>query len=142
MVLARPLLVVLVAGAVSAGAIPLAYAGFAGAATATSTFSTGQLAAPTGLAVQQTCTLSLLGVVVGASLKVTWTPSSTSWVSGQRVRVVSSGGVVVYEQVVSPGTSSVTVSLSSLLTSTYTATVRAGYESWTSPAATASSAGC
>lgn len=141
MTLSKPLLAAALAGIVSLGAVPLAHAVFVDPATATTSFSTAQLAAPTGLTVQKRCTLGLLGIVLAASLDLAWTPSSTTWATGQRVMVTGPGGFSKTQDL-SPTATSTNVSLPLLAGGTYTATVRATYGSWTSLPATATSGGC
>ena len=139
---ARPLLVAALVGTLSFGAVPLASAAFVEAATAGASFSTASLSPPSGLTVQKRCTLGLLGVVLAASLDLTWTPSSTTWTTGQRVVVTDGGGVVVATQDLSATAGSTTVDLPLVSGGTYTSTVRATYGGWTSAAATATTTGC
>lgn len=141
MTLSKPLLAAALAGIVSLGAVPLAHAAFVDPATATTSFSTAQLAAPTGLTVQKRCTLGLLGVVLAASLDLAWTPSSTTWATGQTVIVTGPNGFSA-TQTPGPTVTSTTVTLPLLAGGTYTATVRATYGNWTSLPATATSGGC
>lgn len=139
---ARPLLVAALAGTLSFAAVPLASAAFVDAAAAGVSFSTASLSPPSGLTVQKRCTLGLLGVVLAASLDLTWTPSSTTWATGQRVVVTDGDGVVVATQDLSATASSTTVDLPLVSGGTYTSTVRATYGGWTSAAATATTTGC
>lgn len=138
----RPLLVAALAGSLSFTVAPLAHAAFVDAATAGVSVSTASLSPPSGLTVQKRCTLGLLGVVLAASLDLTWTPSSTTWATGQRVVVTDGGGVAVATQDLSATASSSTVDLPLVSGGTYTSTVRATYGSWTSATATATTAGC
>ena len=138
----RPLLVAALAGAVAVGAGPLAHAAFVDPATASVSFSTASLNAPTGLTVQKRCTLGLLGVVLGAALDLTWTPSSTTWASGQRVVVTDGGGTEIANQSLSPTASSTTVNLPLVSGGTYTSRVRATYGGWSSAPVTATTTGC
>lgn len=138
----RPLLVAALTGVVAAGAAPLAHAAFVDPSTATVTLSTGSLSAPTGLTVQKRCTLGLLGVVLGAALDLTWTPSGTTWASGQRVVVTDDGGTEIANKTLSATASSTTVDLPLVSGGTYTSTVRATYGGWSSAAVTATTTGC
>ncbi len=138
----RPLLVAALAGAVAAGAVPLAHAAFVDPATASVTFSTGSLSAPSGLTVQKRCTLGALGVVLGAALDLSWTPSSTTWASGQWVIVTDDGGSEIANQSLSPTANSTTVDLPLVSGGTYTSAVRATYGGWSSAPATATTTGC
>lgn len=135
-------MVALVAGTVSLGVVPLAHATFLASAKATVTFSAGQLAAPSNLTATTRCTLDALGLVVGAALDLAWTPSTTDWATGQSVVVIDSLGAVVGSKTLGPTESSTSIDLPLVSGGTYTATVRATYESWSSPAATATSGGC
>lgn len=139
---ARPLVVALVAGAVFLGAAPLAHATFLASAKATASFSAGQLAAPSTLTATPRCTLDALGLVVGAVLDLAWTPSTTDWATGQSVIVTDSLGVVVGSKTVGPTETSTSIDLPLVSSGTYTASVRATYESWSSAPVTATSAGC
>lgn len=138
----RPLLVAALAGAVAVGAVPLAHAAFVDPSRASVTFSTGSLSAPTGLTVQKRCTLGALGVVLGAALDLSWTPSTTTWATGQRVVVTDGTGIEVANKTLSATATSTSVDLPLISGGTYTSRVRATYGSWSSAAATATTTGC
>ena len=142
MKLLRPLSVALLAGTVSFAAVPLAHAAFRDDASSQSSFSAAQLTAPTALAVTKRCTLGALGIVLGASFDLTWTPSSTGWATGQRVTVTDSNGLTVATKDVGPAVTATSVGLPLISGGTYTVTVRATYSSWTSGATSKSSTGC
>lgn len=142
MKLSRPCAVAVLVGTLSFGAVPLAHAAFRDVATARSTFSAAQLAAPAGLTVTKRCTLGALGVVLGAALDLVWTPSGTSWANGQQVVVTNGAGVTITTKSLSASAASTTVDLSLINDGPYTVRVRATYSGWTSAAATATSSGC
>lgn len=132
----------LLAGAVCFGAVPLAHAAFFGSASATSSFTVATLEPPTDLLATKRCSLDVLGLLAAASLDLTWTPSASSWASGQRIVVTDAGGVLVATKELSPATSSTTVELPLVNTGPYTSSVRATYGSWSSPVATVTTSGC
>lgn len=138
----RSLVVALLSGTVLLGAVPLAHATFLASAQATANFSADQLAPASNLAVKRRCTVSLLGVVLGAELDATWNASSSSWVGGYRAELLDNNGVVLQTQSTSAGVRSVTFTLADLLTTTYQVRVTATYASWTSSAILASNSSC
>ena len=139
----RLLLVGLLVGAVSMGAVPLAHATFLNSAAASTTFTTGQLVAPTGLVATKQClTIALLGLF-DERLDLTWTPSTTAWATKQTVVVTGTGGFSYTNTDVAASATSLSVDLGLLVIGgSYTATVRATYGSWSSPTVSASDGTC
>lgn len=133
--LRRPLLVGLLAGTASLGAVPLAHAAFRDSATAASSFTAAQLAAPTGAGLSRTCVL-----VASATFTVTWTPSSSSWATGQEVELLNGLGVVVGTKTLGTAVTSTTFDVLTPIGS-HTVQVRATYASWTAQT-TASAPSC
>lgn len=138
----RPLVVALLAGTLSLGALPLAHAAFFDTAKASPSFTTGSLAPASNLALKRRCTLSLLGVVLGAEIDATWSASTSTWVGGYRVELLDNGGVVLQTKNTSASVHSATFVLSALLTATYHVRVTATYASWTSTSISATNSAC
>lgn len=130
----RPLLVGLLAGTASLGAVSLAHAAFFDPATSSSTFSTATLAPPTGLGLTQTCVLGLGGVAVSARFTATWTPSTADWATGQEVVLVNAGGVQQGELQSLSRTATTAVFDVLVPVDAHTVTVRTRYASWTAQA--------
>lgn len=139
--IATPLLAALLAGTVTMGTVPLAHAAFRATGTATASFTAAQLAPPTTMTATQDCKYDL-GLLVSATLVASWTVSASTWATGQRLVVTNAAGSTLSTQELSPTATTATVKLPLVNTGPYTASVRATYSSWTSPAATATSAGC
>lgn len=135
----RPILVGLLAGTVSLGAVPLAHAAFLNGATSSAAFSTASLTPPTGPVLTRSCSLNLLLVALTGRFTVSWAPTSTSWAK-QEV-VLRSAGVATQIVTVPAGVTTHTFEVA-LPTGSYNATVRATYENWTSATATSNTASC
>lgn len=121
----RPLTVALLTGAVLLGAVPLAHATFLRTASSESTFTAAALAAPSNLSPTKTC--PVLGVL-GGSITLRWTPSTTSWATGQRARLTAPNGTVLVDDLLSSSATSKTFALTTLFGGgTYTGQVTAKY---------------
>lgn len=141
--LRRPLLVGLLAGTVSLGAVPLAHAAFQTGASAGPTFSAASLGPVPSVATNRRCT-SLLGAVLSASLDVTWPASSSPWVGGYRIELLNGSETVLQTQTrTAAQTRAVTFVLPDLLlTGTYSARVVSTFQGWTSVPVTRLDGGC
>lgn len=138
----RSLIVGLLAGTVSLGAVPLAHAAFLDTAQASSAFSTGTLAPASGLVLDRRCDISLLGIVLGAELDASWNASGSAWVGGYRVDLLDSNGLLLQTQNTTAGVRNATFALTELLTATYRVRVTSTYASWTSDPVSASNSSC
>jgi hypothetical protein len=127
----RAVVPVLVAAAVLAVTTP-AIAGFQDSATATSAFTTAQLAAPTGL----TATPGCAGL---AAPKVTlgWTASSSTFATGYDIYRAVGGGASTLLTSVSPRTTVAYVDNAVSLVTTYHYIVKTRYAAWTAASAQA-----
>lgn len=139
----RPLVVGLLAGAVSLGAVPLAHAAFRNSGAASSSFTTAALAPPTGATLSKACVIAapLLGVGASGTFTASWTPSTTSWAQGQRVLLLTAGGVPVgVERSLGPGATSSAFEVL-VPVGTYQVRISTVYAGWTAETTTAA-VGC
>lgn len=128
--LRRPLLVGLLAGAVSLGAVPLAHAAFRDTADGATTFTTDALAPPTAVTLSRSC--PVLGLL--ESLSASWTPSTSAWAADQVVEIRDGNGLVLATRTLAGTESSTTFSLTLLAAGPRTVVVRTRYNSWTASA--------
>ncbi len=123
--------------------MPLAHAAFQTGASAGSTFSAASLGPVASVSTKRRCT-KLRGVVLSASLDVTWPASSSPWVGGYRIELLNGSGDVLQTQTRTAGQArAVTFVLPDLLlTGTYSARVVSTFQSWTSTPVTKLDGGC
>lgn len=101
-------------------------------ATASSTWSTTSLAAPTGLTATQSCLLTV------RSITLEWTPSASDYATGYTVYRKTGGGSFSLVATLAGRTTSSWVDTPLASSTTYTYDVRTTYQSWTAPSGEAS----
>ena len=118
-----------IAGAVLVGGARLAWATFTASATATATYTSATLAAPTNPATAAgTCS-----TVTGDQITVTWTATASTWADGYEIRrSVVSGGPYTVVGTVSGRTTTSFTNGSLLFSTTYYYVVRSTKGAWRS----------
>ena len=120
-----------VAGVLAAASPALAT--YLDSATATATFTTTSLAAPTGVGAVGGCAGTLAPKVT-----LTWTATTSTFATGYDIyRAVGAGGSV-YLTTVTPRTTVTYVDTAVSLVTSYTYTLKTKYQSWTKASSTAS----
>jgi hypothetical protein len=107
---------------------------FLDSATAASSVTTAQLAAPTGL----TATAGCAGLPSLPRVSLAWTATSTTFATGYDVYRAVGAGASTYLATVTPRTTVTYVDTAVVLSTTYTYTVKTRYASWTKASLTAS----
>lgn len=101
-------------------------------ATASSTWSTSSLAAPTGLTATQSCLLTV------RSITLAWTPSTSAYATGYTVYRKAGGGSFAAVATLAGRTTASWVDEPLASSTTYTYAVRTTYQSWTASSGEAS----